>query len=122
MPQGHYSEPVPTYENQPTASNKYRNVAVLNKRQSDGTKKEKRSKTSSKRISSAGEGASNKDEAEMNTSPVEVYPSFTVGDDSKVAESREVPTLVLDRKTGQIIDTQTGKAYLLKPHSHRSYY
>lgn len=119
MPQGHHSEPVPSYENQPTASNKYRNVAILNKRQSDGTKKEKRSKASSKRIS-AGAGASNKEEVEMNMSPVAVYP--TVGDDSKPAESREVPMLVLDRKTGQIIDTQTGKAYLLKPHSHRSYY
>lgn len=118
LPQGHYSEPVPTYENQPTASNNNRNVATLHKRQSDGSKKEKRSKASSKRVSSAGAGAANKEEVEM--SPVLVYP--TVGEDSKVAESREVPTLVLDRKTGQIIDTQTGKAYLLKPHSRRSYY
>ncbi|CAL8142513.1 unnamed protein product [Orchesella dallaii] len=90
---GHHSEPVPTYENQPNSSNNKHKVAMIHKRQSDNKKNGNGEAVGPKRIAAP-------------------RPELA---DSKPAEAREMPMLVLDSKTGQIIDTVTGNSYWLKP-------
>lgn len=105
---------MPSYENQPNASHRKPKVALLQKRQSES--KEKRSKAGSKRIVASSAAPPTTTEPTINDmSPV--YPI-----DAKTAESKGIPMLVLDKKSGQIIDTLTGQAYLLKPTQPASYY
>lgn len=74
---------------------------MIHKRQSDMKDKVK-SKAGSKRISA--------------TKSPPLFPEIA-DMENKPAETRRLPMLVMDTTTGQIIDTETGQGYWLKPNA-----